>query len=159
MSDGNRCAPVTRSRPFGRGDRRAHHLPLLDGRERHARGRRLAERLGHVLAGRQVGVGRVRACPRRRRPCRRGLRRRRARRPTSWAARPARSSRAAAAPCRTAGTVDGVERLPAVIPSSGTRAVSAIRSVDAGRGHAQLLGGRLASARPARPGRLRPCRS
>ena len=37
-----------------------------------------------------------------------------------------RSSRAAAAPCRTAGTVLGVVRLPAVIPSSGTRAVSAI---------------------------------
>ena len=36
------------------------------------------------------------------------------------------SSRAAAAPCRTAGTVLGVVRLPAVMPSSGTRAVSAI---------------------------------
>ena len=35
-------------------------------------------------------------------------------------------SRAAAAPWRTAGTVRGVLPLPAVMPSSGTRLVSAI---------------------------------
>ncbi len=42
------------------------------------------------------------------------------------AARRVKSSRAVAAARRTAGTVEGVVRLPAVLPSSGTRAVSAI---------------------------------
>ena len=41
----------------------------------------------------------------------------------------AEASRAAAEACRTVGTVEGVERLPAVVPSLGVRPVSAMITV------------------------------
>ncbi len=105
-------------RTFHRADRRQPDV----GRDRRANGLRRPRR-------RRRGRRSRATVPRRsRRPCRRGTRRISRRHSSAWTASAASSPRAAAQPWRIAGTVDGVERLPNVPPSSGTRPVSAMIS-------------------------------
>ena len=129
ISDGYRCTPLTSSRRFGRGVGTPITFQSLTGSQLAAAGHRVVECFRRVYIGKQLDV-RFLATARRVNDL--SIARfdfARVRHSRFWHAISTNTCRAVAAAWRMAGTVCGVEPLPAVPPSSGTSSVSAITSV------------------------------